>query len=74
MPAIDQLLSSKFSGFKPVEPHEAPVAHIPTLPLGTRNPFLRCPAPPLAPISSDNLAQWDLNGQIPQYRLMLGSH
>lgn len=76
MPAIDQLLSSKFPGFvhsEPVDPiHATP--HVPTMSPGTRNPLLRCPTPPLAPISVDNLQQYEMNGLVPQYRILIGGN
>lgn len=70
MPAIHELLSSNFKGFEHVEPTDLQ-PHIPTMEAGTRNIFLRCPIPPLGPISVDNLDQFDLKGLVPQYRVLI---
>jgi len=71
MPSIESSLASKFTGF-----HLTDAPGLKASPVETpirRNPFLRCPMPPLAPISVDNLDQYDLRGMIPQYRALIGS-
>lgn len=42
-----------------------PQPHIPTPPI---NPLLRCPLPNISPPSPDNLRQFYLGGNVPQYR------
>jgi len=71
MPSIENSLIEKIgAGLHMVEP---PGIRSPQEePIPTRNKFLRCPMPPLAPISVDNLDQFDLRGLVPQYRVLLG--
>lgn len=69
MPTINQSLEGNLdlSNFHPYE-RELPKAPV-LNPTPSRNPFLRCPVPPLGAVSVDNLQQFNLNGLVPQYRV-----
>lgn len=70
MPSLEQSLKSNIdmSQFAPHTPEiTTPVSQLRTV----RNPFLRCPVPPLGNISIDNLSQFNLSGLVPQYRVFV---
>lgn len=75
MPSIEESLKNtlNLTGYTPV----ASLPDVPTSMGGTntsnRNPFVRCPVPPIGPISVDNLDQFSMNGLIPQYRIFRGN-
>ena len=68
MPNLLSLLTEKIdmSGYRPIPNPHPPVDGL--VPASQRNVFLRCPVPPIGTVSPDNLQQFDMAGQIPQYR------
>jgi len=70
MPAIEKLIASRFENVFHPDDQSVPALHTPIANPVKRNPFLRCPMPPLAPISVDNLDKYDMHGLIPQYRVL----
>lgn len=71
MPSLEQSLTSNLNteGLRPIAP-QPPVSSL--LQDSHRSVFLRCPVPPLGTISVDNLDQFYLRGNIPQFRLFIG--
>lgn len=70
MATLKEATNVDLSGYEPVERISAGLG-LPQFPEGqpTKNPFLRCPMPPVA-ITPDSLRQYYTGGQIPQFRIL----
>ena len=71
MPSLEQsyIDNLDMSSYRETIPERFPVLE--TQEPVIRNPFLRCPVPPIGHISPDNLDQFYLHGKISQFRVFI---
>jgi hypothetical protein len=73
MATLKESLATDLSRYEPVD--LANSVGLPPLREGqpTKNPFLRCPMPPVA-VTPDSLRQYYIGGQVPQFRILTPSN